>query len=114
MDETLSYDDHVKKVCKSSFFHLRNISRIRKYLTEKSVEVIIHALITTKLDYCNSLMYGLPKRLPSNGVNWYVGVNWDRILVNHHLCYCSLRDTGGKWDKTLVHCDPCDCVLMLI
>ena len=50
MDETLSYDDHVKKVCKSSFFHLRNISRIRKYLTKKSVEVIIHALITTKLD----------------------------------------------------------------
>ena len=65
MDETLSYDDHVKKVCKSSFFHLRNISRIRKYLTKKSVEVIIHALITTKLDYCNSLMYGLPKRLLS-------------------------------------------------
>ena len=65
MDETLSYDDHVMKVCKSSFFHLRNISRIRKYLTQKSVEVIIHALITTKLDYCNSLMYGLPKRLLS-------------------------------------------------
>ena len=35
MDETLSYDDHVKKVCKSSFFHLRNISRICKYLDEK-------------------------------------------------------------------------------
>ena len=33
MDETLFYDGHVKKVCKSSFFHLRNISRIRKYLT---------------------------------------------------------------------------------
>ena len=47
-----------------------------------------------------------------NGVNWDVGVNWDRILVNRHLCYCSLRDTGGQWDKTL-HCDPCDCVLML-
>ena len=44
---------------------MRNISRIRKYLTKKLLEVIIHALITTKLDYCNSLMYGLPKRLPS-------------------------------------------------
>ena len=52
--------------------------------------------------------------LLSNGVNWDVGVNWDRILVNRHLCYCSLRDTGGQWNKTLVHCDPCDCVLMLI
>ena len=28
------------------------------------------------------------------GVNWDVGVNWDRILVTRHLCYCSLRDTG--------------------
>ena len=55
MDEALSYDDHFKKVCKSSLFHLRNISRIRKYLTQKSVEVIIHALITTNFDYCNSL-----------------------------------------------------------
>ena len=64
MDETLSYDDHVK-VCKSSLFHLRNISRIRKYLTKNPMEVIIHALITTKLDHCNSLMYGLPKRLLS-------------------------------------------------
>ena len=65
MDETISYDDHVKDVCKSSFFHLRNISRTRKYLTKNSVEVIIHALITTKLDYCNSLMHGLPKRFLS-------------------------------------------------
>ena len=65
MDETLFYDDHVKKVCRSSFFHLSNISRFRKCLTEKSVEVIIHALITTKLDYCSSLMYALPKRLLS-------------------------------------------------
>ena len=66
MDATLSYYDYVKKVCKSSFFHLRNISRIRKYLTGKSVEVIIHALITTKLGHCSSLMYSLPKRLLSS------------------------------------------------
>ena len=65
MDEILSCDDHVVKVCKSSFFHLRNVSRIRKYLTQKSVEVIIHALITTELHYCNSFMYGLPKLLLS-------------------------------------------------
>ena len=45
-------------------FHLRNIFRFCKYLTKKSVEVIIHVL-TTKVDYCNSLMYGLPKRLLS-------------------------------------------------
>ena len=65
LDETFSFDEHVKQVCKSSFFHFRNVSRIRKYLTKDSVEIIIHAFITAKLDYCNSLLYGLPKRLIS-------------------------------------------------
>ena len=47
-------------------------------------------------------------------MNWDVGVNWDRILVIRHLCYCSLRDTGVQFYKNVVHCDPCDCVLLLI
>ena len=62
-DETLTFEEHVKKICRSSFFHLRNISRIRKYLTMSSVEVLIHAFVSSKLDYCNSLLYGLPKSL---------------------------------------------------
>jgi hypothetical protein len=62
-DETLSLEQHIKQVCKSSFFHLRNISRIRKYLTPESTEVLIHAFVSSKLDYCNSLLYGLPKFL---------------------------------------------------
>ena len=35
-------------------------------------------------------------------------------LATRHLCYCSLRDTGVQWDENVVHCDPCDCVLLLI
>ena len=62
-DETLSFVQHIKQVCKSSFFHVRNISKIRKYLTKESLEVLIHAFVTSKLDYCNSLLYGLPKSL---------------------------------------------------
>ena len=62
-DETLSFEEHVKQVCRSSFFHLRNISRIRKCLMRNSVEVLIHTFVTSKLDYCNSLLYGLPKSL---------------------------------------------------
>ena len=51
---------HVKNVCQASFYHLRNISKIRRYLSQDTTEILIHACITSKLDNCNSLLYGLP------------------------------------------------------
>ena len=43
--------------------HLTNISKIRTYLDRESTEAIIHAFVTTNLDYCNAILYGLPKVL---------------------------------------------------
>lgn len=40
---------------------LYNLRRIRKYLDKDSAETIVHALVTTKLDYCNGLLFGLPE-----------------------------------------------------
>ena len=37
--------------------------QICKYLTQDSAEILIHAFISSKLDYCNSLLYGIPKYL---------------------------------------------------
>ena len=62
-DETMSFKSHISDVCKSSFYHLRNISRFRKCLTRETTEMVVHAFVTSKLDYCNSLLYGLPKFL---------------------------------------------------
>ena len=41
-------------------FHLRNLHKIRSYFTKSSFETVIHAFITSRLDYCNSLYSGLP------------------------------------------------------
>ena len=59
-DQTLSFGEHVSKLCKSSHYHLRNISKIRKYLDENSTETLVYALVLSKLDYCNTLLIGLP------------------------------------------------------
>ena len=57
----LSLHAHVSSICRSSFYHLRNLSRIRKYFTKESAEVAVHAFVTSQLDYCNALLYGLPQ-----------------------------------------------------
>ena len=52
---------HVTVVCKSSFFRLRNIFMIRKFLSYDTCTILIHAFVTSRMDYCNSLLYGQPK-----------------------------------------------------
>ena len=52
---------HITNVCKAGFFYLYNIRRIKKYLSRDSLLTLVHALITSRLDYRNALLYGLPK-----------------------------------------------------
>lgn len=52
-------------VAKSAFYHLRNIpvSRIRKYISFHTTEILMHALVTSRLDFCHSLLYGIPQNV---------------------------------------------------
>ena len=59
-DTKLNMLTHINNCCSSAFFHLYNIRRIRKYLHHEATECLIHAFISSKIDYCNSLLYGLP------------------------------------------------------
>ena len=43
------------------FYHLRNIARVRKYLSFHTTEQLVHAFVTVKLDNNNALLYGLPE-----------------------------------------------------
>ena len=65
IDNTFSMKPHVINTCKGAFFHLHNIRRIRKYLSRDSTEKLIHAFVSSRLDYCNGLLYGLPEKLIS-------------------------------------------------
>ena len=46
--------------CKSTFSQLYNIRRIRKYLAKNTSKTLLHAMIKSRIDYCNSLLCGLP------------------------------------------------------
>ena len=59
-DEQLSFKDHINSTCKSCLITLRNLSTVRNHFTQNAFEILINSLITSKLDYCNSLYAGLP------------------------------------------------------
>ena len=60
-DPHLTFENHIKQLCKKAFFHLRNISRLRPSLTFADAEKLVHAFVSSRLDYCNSLFIGINK-----------------------------------------------------
>ena len=61
-DKHLTMSSHINKICRSASLALRNISRVKKYLNQQSTERLVHAFIKSRLDYCNSLLYGIPAK----------------------------------------------------
>ncbi len=69
LETDLSFSSHVKAVTKSAYYHLKNIARIRCSSQELELDVssqdlekLVHAFITSRVDYCNDLLTGLPKK----------------------------------------------------
>ena len=57
LDSTLTLSPHVANVCKTSYFHLRALRHIRPVLTNDMANSIAVALVQSRLDYANSLLY---------------------------------------------------------
>ena len=70
-DSSLNFKTHISNVTKISFYHLRNIVRVRCFLSQADMEKLVHAFITSRLDYCNALLSGIPKK--------EVGYNWSKM-----------------------------------
>ena len=62
-DTTMTLEKHVNVLVKSSFFHLRNIAKVRKYLSYETSRILVQSFVCSKIDNCNALLYGLPKYL---------------------------------------------------
>ena len=59
IDAHLSVRDHVNSVVRSCFYQLRQLRHIRHSLTTEAVRTLVHALIATRIDYCNAILYGV-------------------------------------------------------
>ncbi len=60
IDDKLNFLDHITKTARSSRFALYNIKMIRPFLSEHATQLLVQALVLSKLDYCNALLVGLP------------------------------------------------------
>ena len=65
LDPDLSFDEHIKTVSRTAFFHLRNIAKIRNFLSQNYAEKCIHAFVTSRLDYCNALLSVYTDKAPN-------------------------------------------------
>ena len=60
MDSNLQLNHHINNVCRAAMIAIRKIGQIRHYLDKKVTEKLVHAFVTSRIDSCNSILFGLP------------------------------------------------------
>ena len=58
-DKNFTFRSHISVVCSSCFYHMRDLRRIRPHLDLDRAKLLATALVSIRLDYCNSLLYGI-------------------------------------------------------
>jgi hypothetical protein len=63
VDSRLSMATYVSSVCRSCHFQLRQLRQVRGSLNTAALQMLVHAFISSRLDYCNSLLTGVAEGL---------------------------------------------------
>ena len=61
IDSGLTFNEHVDNICKASAYHIRSLRHIRGFIDEDAATSVATALVSARIDYCNSLLYGTSK-----------------------------------------------------
>jgi len=72
--------EHVTSVCQAGCYHLKNIHCLKAFLTQKALVTVVHAFVTSRIDYCNSLLYGISD-YKINHLQW-IQNSAPRIMTN--------------------------------
>ena len=57
LDPAFLFKKHVSNICRSAFYHIRDLRRIRIHLNKATAISLANALVSSRLDYCNSLLF---------------------------------------------------------
>ena len=59
-DENFSFNDQINQLSKKSRYQLIKVKNIKKYMDKTTLEMVIHSLIFSNIDYCNEIFHNLP------------------------------------------------------
>ena len=60
LDSSLSFRSHIDSIVNTWNFHIFNLYMIKDFVNRKNLVTLVHSLIISKVDYCNSMFIGLP------------------------------------------------------
>ena len=58
-DSGNTFASHITKVCRACYYHLKDL--IHKFLSVETAALLANSMISSRIDYCNSLLYGVNK-----------------------------------------------------
>ena len=58
LDCHLTMNAHVSNIARTCFFELRRLASIRRFLTSTATATLVSAFVLSRIDYCNSLLFG--------------------------------------------------------
>ena len=62
----MNLEPHIAQVCRVTYVNLSNVTKIRNMLTDEAASQLIPAFITSRINYCNSILYGMPDTILSD------------------------------------------------
>ena len=63
VDSQLSLSSHVAALCRSGFYHLRQLRPLCRSLPAEATKTLVQAFVSCRLDYCNCLLYAVTDKL---------------------------------------------------
>ena len=58
-EKNFNFRQHISQTCRCCFYHIRDLRRIRRYMSLSVAKTNATALVSSRLDYCNSLLHNI-------------------------------------------------------